>query len=142
MKLERHNITSEDESKLNWTGNGQDMLMVVNFDEKNKFGEPRGYRIMPSRGGAGMHLTIQNSSNLFNSQGFATHQLYATKQHDSEPSSSHSTSDYDPKRPLIDFSEFFDGEGLIQEDLVLWYNLGMVSCLAHATPTLATTNPS
>ena len=37
----------------------------------------------------------------------------------------HAFNDYDTARPLIDFNNFFDGDNLIQEDLVLWFNLGM-----------------
>ncbi len=125
MKLFRSNVTNEDESSINWTDNANAMLMVANFDEKNKYGEPRGYRVMPSRGGSGMHLTITNSSNLFNAQNFATHALYATKHHDSEASSAHSTNAYNPQHPIVDFAKFLNGENLVQEDLVLWYNLGM-----------------
>lgn len=83
-----------------WPDNAQSMYLIVNKNETNKFGEPRGYRIMPGefldvlgckftyarllgRGG-GMHLTITNSSNLLNSQSFATHHLYVTKQKDTE----------------------------------------------------------
>lgn len=124
MKLQRSNVTSEDEGKINWPANAQIMYIVSNFDEKNKFGEPRGYRIMPSRGG-GMHLTIQESDNLFNSQSFATHQLYVTKQHDYEQAISHAGNAYDPREPIIDFADYFNGESLVQEDLVLWFNLGM-----------------
>ena len=90
----------------------------------------------PSRGGAGMHLTyvllsaipdwgiscyscrsIQNSSNLYNSQGFGTHALYVTKQHDNEQKSAHATNDYDPRNPVIDFSKYFNSESLDQEDM-------------------------
>lgn len=72
---------------------------------------------MPSRGGAGMHLTITNSSNLLNSQGFATHAYYVTKQKDSEPRASSAWNDYDTANPLVDFNQFFDGESLYQEDM-------------------------
>lgn len=78
-----------------------------------------------------MHSTITNSSNLFASQSFATHALYVTKHHDNEQSCSHSTNSYDPRNPVVDFSKYFDSEDLIQEDLVLWYNLG-VSLLSHS----------
>lgn len=72
-----------------------------------------------------MHLTITNSSNLFNSQGFADHALYVTKRKDTENAASHSCNSYDPRNPIIDFAKYFDGEDLVQEDLVLWFNLGM-----------------
>lgn len=133
MKLFRSNITNEDEGKINWTDNANAMLMVANYDAKNKYGEPRGYRVMPSRGGSGMHLTVQNSSNLFNSQNMATHALYVTKHHDAEASSAHSTNAYNPEHPMVDFAKFLDGESLVQEDLVLWYNLGKLALLPSRT---------
>lgn len=79
---------------------------------------------MPSKG-SGMHLTITNSSNLFKSQGFADHALYVTKRKDTENAASHSCNSYDPRNPIIDFADYFDGENLVQEDLVMWFNLGM-----------------
>ncbi|KAM0749530.1 copper amine oxidase [Meredithblackwellia eburnea MCA 4105] len=124
MKLVRSEITNEDEGKLDWSENAQTMVVVVNKNETNPYGEPRGYRLMPSRGG-GMHLTIKNSSNLFDSQGFATHGFYVLKHHDSEQKSAHANNDYDPKNPIIDFSKYFNSENLEQEDLVIYFNLGM-----------------
>ncbi|WRT68622.1 uncharacterized protein IL334_005600 [Kwoniella shivajii] len=125
MHMVRKEVTSEDEGKMNWSANAQEQVIVVNKDQLNKYGEPRGYKIMPSRGGAGMHLTITNSSNLLNSAGFATHAYYVTKQKDSELRASNAWNDYDTARPLVDFDKFFDGENLVQEDLVMWFNLGM-----------------
>ncbi|EIM84675.1 copper amine oxidase [Stereum hirsutum FP-91666 SS1] len=124
MKLERSYVESEDEGKLMWPTNSQAMYVVVNKNETNKYGEPRGYRIMPSLGG-GMHLTITNSTNLLNSQSFATHQLYVTKQKDTEPKAAHANNNYDVANPIVEFDKFFDGESLDQEDIVLWFNLGM-----------------
>lgn len=124
MKLFRDYIDNEDSGKLFWPQNTHSMFMVVNKDALNEFGEPRGYRIMPSKG-SGMHATIQNSSNLLNSMNFATHAFYVTKQKDTEPRASHALNDYDPANPIVDFAAFFDGESLDQEDLVLWFNLGM-----------------
>ncbi|KAF7313195.1 Amine oxidase [Mycena kentingensis (nom. inval.)] len=125
MKVERKRIENEDQSKLNWATNGAEQFLVENSDALNKFGEPRGYKIAPSRGGAGMHLTITESSNLLKSQGFATHGLYVTKQKDNEVRASHANNDYDPGHPIIDFDQYFNGENLNQTDIVLWVNLGM-----------------
>jgi primary-amine oxidase len=125
MQLERSYLKTEDEGKLDWEANSKSMIMVVNKKQTNKYGEERGYRVMPSRGGAGMHLTIRNSSNLLNSQGFATHQLYVTKRKDSELSASHPYNECDTANPIIDFNKYFNGESIDQEDIVLWYNLGM-----------------
>ena len=124
MKLERSYIESEDDGKIMWSQNAQTMLMVVNTDEPNKFGEPRGYRVMPARGG-GMYLTITESDNLLKSQSFATHNMYATVRKDTEPRAAHALNGYDVANPLIEFDKFLDGESLVQEDIVLWFNLGM-----------------
>lgn len=122
MKMVRSDITNEDDSKLMWRDGA--MYIIENKDEKNKYGEYRGWRIKPSLG-MGTHLTITNSSNLFSSQNFATHHLYVTKQKDTEPHCAHANNNYDTKQPIIDFDKFFDGESLEQEDLVVWFNLGM-----------------
>nr|XP_018261712.1 uncharacterized protein I303_06153 [Kwoniella dejecticola CBS 10117]OBR83870.1 hypothetical protein I303_06153 [Kwoniella dejecticola CBS 10117] len=125
MHMVRKEVESEDDGKMNWSANAQEQVIIVNKDAPNKFGEPRGYKIMPSRGGAGMHLTITNSSNLLNAAGFATHAYYVTKQKDSELRASNAWNDYDTANPLVNFDKFFDGEKLVQEDLVMWFNLGM-----------------
>lgn len=57
-----------------------------------------------------MHLTIQESNNLLESQSFATHALYVTRQKDTEPNCAHSNNAYDPGNPIVKFSDFFDGE--------------------------------
>lgn len=44
MKLERSFIETEDDGRLNWDFNGQTQVIVVNQDEKNQYGEYRGYR--------------------------------------------------------------------------------------------------
>ncbi|GAA5903080.1 uncharacterized protein JCM6883_002688 [Sporobolomyces salmoneus] len=124
MKLVRSELESEDDAKLNWPANSQAMYLIYNKEEKNKFAEDRAWRIMPARGG-GIHLAFNESSNLGNTMGFATHHLYVTKQKDSEFSVAHANNAYDPYHPIVDFSKYFDGENLQQEDLVLWVNLGM-----------------
>lgn len=54
--------------------------MIVNKDALNKYGEEKGYKIMPSRGPPGFHLTISNSTNLQKSGSIGTHAFYVTKQ--------------------------------------------------------------
>lgn len=124
MKLERSFIENESEGKINWAPNGQSMYTIVNKNVTNDHGELPGYRIMPNVGG-GMHLTIKDSPNLLNSQSFATHQLYVTKQKDTEPTVSNAWNNLDTANPIVDFSTFFDDESIDQEDIVLWFNLGM-----------------
>ncbi|GHJ86241.1 hypothetical protein NliqN6_2643 [Naganishia liquefaciens] len=124
MKLDKKYLENEDQSKIGYDHNGQTMYVVVNKDSVNKFGEQRGYRISPKIGGA-HHLTIQESPNLHNAQHFATHPLYVTKQKDTEPNCANPYNNLDTRQPLVDFNKFFDGESLVQEDLVIWANIAM-----------------
>ncbi|GAA5855142.1 hypothetical protein JCM9279_001967 [Rhodotorula babjevae] len=125
MHLVRSELQNEDNSTLHWAENGKTMVLIYNKDEKNKYGEERAWRLMPHIGGAGMFSTIQNSSNAGPSINFAKAPLYVTKQKDSEFNSAHPNSAYSPFEPIIDFEKYLDGEDLVQEDLVFWFNLGM-----------------
>lgn len=123
MKLTRGQISNEDDGKLSWGDNSATMWAIVNTDAPNEFGENRGYRIMPAT--APMHLTVQNSTNLAKAAQWATHDFFVTRQKDTEPRSAHPANSQDVHDPIVDFDAFFDGESLEQEDLVLWFNLGM-----------------
>lgn len=91
MKLARYDVKNESVSQMvspnyskvlisqNWSPNAQEQVIIANKDVLNKYGEERGYKMMPSRGG-GMYTTVQNSTNLKNSQEFAKHAYYVTKQ--------------------------------------------------------------
>ncbi|GAA5820220.1 hypothetical protein JCM3770_006065 [Rhodotorula araucariae] len=125
MHVVRSELTNEDNSTLHWGENGKTMFLIYNKDEKNKYGEERAWRLMPHIGGMGMYATIQNSTNAGPAMNFARAPLYVTKQHDSELVSAHPNSAYDPFNPIIDFEKYLDGENLEQEDLVIWFNLGM-----------------
>lgn len=65
------------------------------------------------------HLTVVNSTNLKNIVHWASHHLYAVRHKDTEPRSVYALSSLDPARPVVDFDKFFDGESLMQEDLVM-----------------------
>ncbi|KAH7144289.1 copper amine oxidase [Dactylonectria estremocensis] len=123
MKLNRSYIENENEGQFNWGANSYKQIFVVNQDESNKYGEHRGYRILPHLGAS--HLTIQNSSVLKNSANWAEHDIMVSKRKDTEPRSAHPYNNQDTENPPVDFSKFFDGESLNQTDLVLWLNLGM-----------------
>lgn len=122
MKLARRFIESEDEGGLMYDGNFVTQYSIVNTGQPNKFGEHRGYRILPA---STVHLTVQNSSNLANSINWAKYDLAVTKAKDTEPRSAHPYNNQDIHNPPVDFDRFFDGENLLQEDLVVWFNLGM-----------------
>lgn len=94
FKLNKWDVTNENDGKMvcpakvhgeicvltpqNWAANGAEQVLIVNKDQKNEFGEERGYKIMPHKGG-GMHITAQDSSNLKNSHEFTKNQYYVTQ---------------------------------------------------------------
>lgn len=123
MKLERSFIESEDYSRINWDTNSQTQILVVNQEEKNAYGEYRGYRVLPYTGTA--HLVAENSSNLVNAGHWAEFDVQITQRKDTEARAAHAYNSQDVNDPPVNFAEFFDGENLVQEDLVLWLNLGM-----------------
>ena len=123
MMLERSIVESENDSRFNFAANAAAQVKVINMDKPNKYGEYRGYRILPSTGVA--HLTVEESSNLVNAARWAGYDIQVTKQHDTEPRSAHSYNSQDVCNPPVNFDEFFNGENLTQTDLVLWLNLGM-----------------
>ena len=121
FKLRREIVETEDSSRLNWDRATQ--YRIFNSDEPNKYGEYRGYRILPTDGTT--HFSSDVSSNLANLVYPFTYDLAITKQKDTEPQSTHPHNSYDIWEPLVNFDNFFDGEDLVQEDLVVWFNLGM-----------------
>jgi len=123
MQIQRRILANEDESRLTYDGNGATQYRVVNTDKPNKYGQYRGYRILPSAGT--IHLTVEDSSNLKNAANWAKYDLAVSQHKDTEPRSAHPYNSQDVANPMIDFDKFFDGESLEQEDLVVWFNLGM-----------------
>ena len=123
MKVQRSFVENENSSKLFYGGNGATQFRVVNTDAPNPYGEYRGYRILPGDGT--IHLTVENSSNLVNAAHPFTHDLAVTKQKDTEPRSAYPYNGQDVYDPMINFDDFFDDEDLTQEDIVVWFNLGM-----------------
>ena len=122
MMLERSTIESEDDSRFNWGANGATQVKVINKDQPNKYGEYRGYRILPL---STIHLTVEDSSDLVNAAQWSGYDIQVTRAHDYEPRAAHPYNSQDVHDPPIDFQKFFNGEKLSQSDLVLWINAGM-----------------
>ncbi|RBR12028.1 hypothetical protein FVER53590_04368 [Fusarium verticillioides] len=123
MKAVKSFIKTEDDGKINWSPNGGAMYAVVNKDEKNPYGENPGYRIVPASGVA--YLTVQNSSITGKAAHHTTHHLYVTRQKDNETYAAGAYNSLTPEDPQVDFDKYFNGESLDQEDIVVWFNLGM-----------------
>ncbi|KAF4342275.1 multidrug resistance [Fusarium beomiforme] len=124
MKVNRSYVTNEDDSKIKWAKNGLAAYAVVNKDRLNEFGEAPGYAITPNSGSTA-YLTVESSSALGRAANWANHNLYAIQHHDTEPKSAYAFNSHDPHHPAVDFNRFFNGESLEQEDIVLYFNLGM-----------------
>jgi len=124
MKLERSFVASEDGGKINWDENSAGTYAVVNRANPNKFGEYPGFKIYPSTGST-IYNTVRNSTNLQNAINWATNHMYVLRRKDSEPRSAHEFNYWSPAKPFVDFNSFFNGESLDQEDLVIYFNLGM-----------------
>lgn len=113
----------EKEAAFNWASNNEAMFCVVNKNETNAWGEKRGYRLVPGR--SNLHLTVQNSPFSLKNSEMAKKHLAVTKQHDTEPYANSVQNINLPSAPQQDFSKFFDDEDIDDEDLVVWFNLGM-----------------
>ncbi|ORY00355.1 copper amine oxidase [Clohesyomyces aquaticus] len=121
MEMEIYDI--ETERQFNWAPNNQAMYTILNYNETNAWGEPRGCRIVPGR--SNIHLSILDSPWSLKNCEFAKSHLAVTRQHDNEPYANSFQNINLPHAPQQDFARFFDGESVENEDLVLWFNLGM-----------------
>lgn len=113
----------ETEQQFNWAPNNEAMYCVVNPNATNAWGEKRGYRIVPGK--SNIHLTPMNSPFSRHNTPFAKSNLAVTVQHDNEPYANSVANVNLPEAPQQDFMKFFDGESVEDEDIVLWFNLGM-----------------
>jgi primary-amine oxidase len=113
------------ESGLNWPANSGAMYVLLNNESTNVWGEKRGYRITPGTGmGTPPHLTIHESTAMSKSASWAYNDLWVLKHHDHERRSASEYNAMEPEDPLIDFDKMVDGEATVQEDLVVYFNLG------------------
>ena len=123
MRLEHEIIDTE--RGLNWPANAGAMYVIMNNETTNKWGEKRGYRITPGTGmGTPPHLTIHNSPSMAKSASWAYKDLWLLRHHDTERRSASEYNALAPQDPLVDFEKMVDGEEAVQQDLVVYFNLG------------------
>ncbi|KAH7912931.1 copper amine oxidase, partial [Hygrophoropsis aurantiaca] len=123
QKITREYIETEEDSLLKFPSNFQGSFAIVNQNKTNKWGVPRGYAIHP--GYSPVHNTIVGSKRLLNNANWARYNLAVSQRKETEPSSSSMWNFNLPGAPPVDFHNFFDGDNLVQEDLVAWINVGM-----------------
>ncbi|KAH7075705.1 copper amine oxidase [Paraphoma chrysanthemicola] len=113
----------QEEKQFNWAPNNQAMHVVLNPNATNAWGELRGYRIVPGR--SDIHLSTLGSPWSLKNSEFAKTHLAVSRQHDNEVFANSVQNANLPSAPQQDFTKFFDGESIEDEDLVVWFNLGM-----------------
>ncbi|OCH86254.1 amine oxidase catalytic domain-containing protein [Obba rivulosa] len=123
QKITREYITNEDDARLVYPPNFQGGYALVNTEETNAWGIPRGYAIHP--GYSPVHNTVVGSKRLLRNANWAKYNLAVSLRKDAEPSSSSMWNLNLPGAPPVDFDQFFDGENITQVDLVAWVNVGM-----------------
>ncbi|CCM06294.1 uncharacterized protein FIBRA_08545 [Fibroporia radiculosa] len=122
QKITRTYIENEDDAMLRFPTNFQGGYALVNREEKNIWGVPRGYAI--HAGYSPVHNTVVGSKRLLNNANWARYNLAVSKRKETEPTSSSMWNQNLPGAPMVDFHKFFDGENITQEDLVAWINVG------------------
>jgi primary-amine oxidase len=119
-----HNPIRE-EAGLDWIRNSQGVYVVLNNASTNVWGEKRGYKIVPGTGmGTPPHLAVINSTAGGQATAWAYKDVWVLKQHDNEQKAVSEWSAWETDDPLIDFGKMVNGESTVQEDLVLYFNLG------------------
>jgi primary-amine oxidase len=114
------------EKGLDWIRNSQGIYVVLNNASTNTWGEKRGYKIVPGTGmGTPPHLAINNSTAGGKAATWATHDLWVLKQHDEESRAVSEWNAWEVDDPLVDFAKFVNNEDTVQEDLVIYFNLGV-----------------
>lgn len=121
LRLEARDVATETE--LSWAENGQTMYAVNAAAAKNRWGSPRGYRIVPGK--SNIRLSTLRSPFSRRNTALSKAHLAVTRHHDAEPWGNSVQNLNLPSRPQQDFAKFFDGESVEDEDLVVWLNLGM-----------------
>ncbi|KAK5109943.1 hypothetical protein LTR62_006432 [Meristemomyces frigidus] len=136
MHLKEYQVSEE--TGLDWPKNSGEFYLVYNSEDKNAWGERKGYRITSGTGmGSTPHLTILNSTTLGDSARWAEHDLWVLQRKDTEPRSADPLNYFTPHDPLINFASMANHESLehgapdtnYDGDLVVYFNLG-----AHHIP--------
>lgn len=139
MHLKEYPVTHE--TGLDWPKNSGEFYLVYSSNQKNAWGERKGYRIVSGTGmGNTPHLTVQNSTSLGDSARWAEKDIWIVRQKDHEPRGADPLNFLDTHHPIVDFTKVANGESLLHTsndedetddveddydgDLVVYFNVG------------------
>ncbi|CAN8103900.1 unnamed protein product [Discula destructiva] len=128
MHLKEYQVTHE--TGLDWPKNSGEFFLVCSSDQKNAWGERKGYRIASGTGmGNTPHLTVLNSTSLGTSAKWAEQDIWVVRHKDEEPRAADPLNYLDTHNPLVDFAGIANSESLEHDDeydgdLVLYVNAG------------------
>lgn len=128
MHLVEYNVTHE--AGLVWPANAGEFFLVYSADQKNAWGERKGYRVVSGTGmGNTPHLTIVNSTSLGTSATWAEKDVWVVRHKDHEPRGADPLNYIAPHEPLVEFAQIANAESLVRDDeydgdLVVYFNVG------------------
>lgn len=115
---------TEKEALLKYNFDLPKYLMIYNENAKNKYGNPRGYRLQLS---SAVKQKYPDDYFVTKAAAWSKYQLAVTKYKDDERygSSIHNQHGMDP--PVFDFDDYIkDNENIVNEDLVAWVSMGVL----------------
>jgi len=126
LRINRQIVQNETESAFLYDINDP-MIFLFQTDQLNKWGNPRSYRIysFPFIKNLVADLPVWNCAY------YSRYTTIVTQRKETEPSSNSVYDQAHNAQPVVNFENFLNGENLVDEDLVVWANVGLFH-LAHA----------
>jgi len=121
-RFERSLKETEEEAAIRLGGEWPRYLIMYNENERNKFENPRGYRILPVEWSK---MLLPDNYRGTRNRGFAKYQVAVTKLEDGREQSSnvYATASMEETPTSLD-DLIADNENIVDEDLVAWVTLG------------------
>mmetsp|Transcript_22595 Transcript_22595/g.62834 ORF Transcript_22595/g.62834 Transcript_22595/m.62834 type:complete len:759 (-) Transcript_22595:139-2415(-) len=94
---------------------------VYNPNELNAWGRPRGYSLHFE---GSIYNILPPEHPWSRAASWSNYNVMVTQYKEDEPLLSNELNFFTPNEPIVDAAAFMDGESTVEEDLVLWVNLG------------------
>ena len=120
----RRKKKTEKEALLNYNFDNPKYLVVYNEKEKNKYGNPRGYRLQLN---SMVKQKYPDDYFVTKAAAWSKYQLAVTKYKDGERYGSSIHNQYGMDPPVFDFDDYIkDNENIENQDLVAWVSMGIL----------------